>query len=388
MSLFLVLLLPTFAYLGWYIAEHKKTADTSKPNVVLPKDYLVGLNFLLEEQPDKALDIFIKLLHVDSDTVETHLALGGLFRRRGEVDRAIRIHQNLIARPNLTIEHRTQALLALGQDYFRAGMLDRAEKVFLDLIENIEVNIQSLKFLKEIYQQEKSWEKAIHITQKLESLGFENLKIHIAHYYCELAALLVLDESNSVALNYLTKALQIDKTNVRASLMLGDFYMKHANYKQAIKYFEQVKHQDPDFLSEALSPLAQCYEEMGKIKNFVSYLKQCLQEYARISVVLILSDYVVKEYGITAAQELITQYLKIHPSIRGLNRLIELQKVEANLIHIDSLCILNDIIHKILEKKPIYRCTQCGFSAKTLHWLCPGCRNWSSIKPIHGLEGD
>src|SRR5277367_1878657 len=144
-------------YLG-YQARHKRIVE-QKSN--LPRDYLVGLNFLLNEETDKAVDIFIKMLEVDSDTVETHLAVGKLFRRRGEVDRAIRIHQNLIARPQLERVYREQSLFELGQDYLSAGMLDRAEKIFLELLNGSSHSAQALRTLIDIYQQEKDWEKAV-----------------------------------------------------------------------------------------------------------------------------------------------------------------------------------------------------------------------------------
>lgn len=138
MSLLVLLLLPVAIFSGWFFSNQRKEPELRdfKKTTILPRDYLIGLQFLFEEQTDKALDLFIKMLQVDSDTVETHLALGGLFRRRGEVDRAIRIHQNLIARPNLSPQQRTTSLLALGQDYLKAGMLDRAERVFLEVSES------------------------------------------------------------------------------------------------------------------------------------------------------------------------------------------------------------------------------------------------------------
>src|SRR5882762_1834435 len=145
---------------AWLLGYRARPKEEPQRKVNLPRDYLMGLNFLLNEEPDKAVDIFIKMLEVDSNTVETHLAVGKLFRRRGEVDRAIRIHQNLIARPQLERIYREQSLFELGQDYLSAGMLDRAERIFLELVSAKSHSAQALRILIDIYQQEKEWEKA------------------------------------------------------------------------------------------------------------------------------------------------------------------------------------------------------------------------------------
>jgi lipopolysaccharide assembly protein B len=383
MSLILLLLLPIAAF----FKLTKKSVPSHSKSKSVPEDYLVGIHLLLAEQPDKAVDVFIKMLEVNNNTVETHLALGSLFRRRGEVDRAIRVHQNLIARPNLSTEQRVEALLALGQDYLRAGMLDRAERIFLEVVSTNLYVSAALRFLKEIYQREKAWEDAIQIAIKLQLASGEDQQPTIAHYYCELSLKYKTTQPQKSE-NYLYQALQTDKKNVRASLLLGELAIEMQDYKTAIKHFQQVRFQDPDYLSEALQPLAKCYEQMGLNSEFIRFLKDCLKEHARISLVLILSDYVIQQYGAAAAVELITDYLRLHPSVRGLKRLIELQIAAIPKDTTQDLPILRDITSRMLENKPVYRCDECGFGAKTLHWLCPGCRNWNSVKPIHGLEGD
>ncbi len=201
----LLLLLPIAAVSGWYGGYKHKSSAAQKPNF-LPRDYFIGLKYLIDEQPDKAVDIFIKMLEVNSDTVETHLALGGLFRRRGEVNRAIRIHQNLIARPQLVKGQRVQALSELAQDYMRAGVLDRAENLFLELLELDKGNEANFRYLLHIYEQQKDWEQAITIARKLH-----NMQPAIAHYYCELG-----DHK---------KALLMDKNCVRATLLQGAMHI-------------------------------------------------------------------------------------------------------------------------------------------------------------------
>ena len=183
--MFLWLLLPVAFLIGWYIGNSSKIKSKVSKNISL--EYFKGLNFVLNEQPDKAIEVFIKMVEVDNDTVDTHLALSNLFRRRGEVDRAIRIHQNLIARTTLSETERAHALLELGMDYMRSGLLDRAEKLFLELLD-IGFYLKEAHFnLLEIYQQEKDWENAIVIAKKYETISKVSLSSTIAQFFCELA---------------------------------------------------------------------------------------------------------------------------------------------------------------------------------------------------------
>ena len=385
---FLLLLLPAALGSGWYIGKSNKSSTREGVSTQIPRDYFVGLNFLLNEEPDKAVDIFIKMLEVDTETVDTHLALGSLFRRRGEVDRAIRIHQNIIARPNLAKQQRVLALLALGQDYLRAGVFDRAERLFLEVVEMGEQSTLSLRFLLDIYQQEKNWQQAITIAQKLASMTNQKMNVRIAHYYCELA--IEARESGQIELaqKQLKQALVIDKRCVRASMLLADLEKHGGQYKQAIRFYQQVKDQDPEYLSEAISPLAECYEKLGKEEELIDYLQQCLIQYPRMSVVLALAELLKRYQGHTEAARFIAEQLRTNPSVRGLHQLIRLQLIDAEGPAKENLAILYDLTIKLLKNKPIYRCEQCGFHGKVLHWLCPSCKEWSTIKPIHGLEGD
>ncbi len=382
------LLLPVAALSGWCVSRASRKEKPSKNTSALPRDYIVGLNFLLNEQPDKAVDIFVKMLEVDSDTVETHLALGSLFRRRGEVERATRIHQNLIARPNLSKELRIQSLLALGQDYMAAGVFDRAERIFQEVIESGSHIATSLRYLLDIYQQEKSWQDAITTAQRYEAATGESRQSAIAHYCCELAEQARAQGNNDQANRFLRKALAADRLCARASLLLGNMEMLAGRYKAAIRHFKQVKHQDPDFITEAVGPLAECYEQIGNESDFLTYLHECLHEYPRISIVLMLADRLRQWQGDKAAADFIAEQLKHHPSVRGLNRLIQLNLNYAEPGAQDNLTVLENLTATLLEDKPVYRCGQCGFAAKRIHWFCPGCKDWSLVKPIHGLEGD
>lgn len=383
------LLLPAAAWSGWWVASRHYSKKEQHNGHDFSREYVVGLNYLLNEQPDKAVDVFIKLLDVDSDTVETHLALGSLFRRRGEVDRAIRIHQNLIARPQLSLQQRKEALLSLGQDYMSAGVFDRAERIFIEVVElGGTKEISSLQGLLAIYQQEKAWEKALEALKKLEISTGNSLHAQAAHYYCEIATHALKGNAYDKAYAAIKQALSIDKQSVRASLMLANLEIKHGRFKQAIRALKNVPEQDAEFLTEIIAPLVHCHRELDAMDECVDYLEQTLAEHPRASVIFEVGEYLRNEKGVDFAIDFVSGQLRRHPSIRGLNRLIYWHLESAQGRVRDKLQMLYDITSKFLENKPIYRCGHCGFGGKLLHWHCPSCKQWSRMKPIHGLEGD
>lgn len=376
------LLLPLAAISGYAVAY--KSSKTNKKN--LSQQYVIGLNYLLDEQSDKAVDVFIKLLEVDSDTVETHLALGSLFRRRGEVNRAIRLHQNLIARPQLSILQRTEALKALGHDYMSAGVFDRAERIFLEVVELGHSN--SLKFLLAIYEQEKSWYKALKITKKLHTLKLDNYYSQAAHYLCELAQEALVANSFENAYKFLNQALKKDKNSVRASLMLSKLEMQCQNYKNAIKILKKIPLQNPAFITEMINPLKDCYKELNAIKDFITFLRELFKDHKSVSLAFAIAEYIKDTQSLEDAVEFVSQHLSVYPSLIGVNELIYWHINSTHGRVKDKLKILYAITNKFVNNKPIYRCEQCGFSGKLIHWYCPSCKQWGKMMPVHGLEGE
>ncbi|HHT0591656.1 TPA: lipopolysaccharide assembly protein LapB [Legionella anisa] len=382
------LLLPAAAWSGWWMASRSKPKDDPAFYNRLSREYVVGLNYLLNEQADKAVDVFIKLLEVDSDTVETHLALGSLFRRRGEVDRAIRIHQNLIARPQLSILQRKESLMALGQDYMSAGLFDRAERIFLEVVElGGSKETSSLHGLLAIYQQEKAWEKALDVIKKLEISTGTSFHTQAAHYYCEMANQALKTNAIDKAAYCIKQAISVDNQSVRASLMNASLEMKEGRFKQAIRSLKRIPQQDADFLTEIIEPLVICHKELNTMDECVNYLEETLENNPRASVIFVIAEYLRHQKNMDAAIDFVADNLSKHPSIRGLNQLIYWHLESAHGKVRDKLQMLYDITSKFLDNKPVYRCVHCGFGGKHLHWHCPSCKNWGRMKPVHGLEG-
>jgi lipopolysaccharide biosynthesis regulator YciM len=275
-------LLPVAAFSGWLIGRRSSSNKKNSVRFDLPSNYLKGLNYLLNEQQDKAIELFISMLDVDNDTVETHLALGSLFRRRGEVDRAIRIHQNLIARPTLSQLQRAQALSELGQDYMRAGLLDRAETLFSELVDKEPHSEAALQQLLDIYQQEKDWNKAIQISHLLENRTGQSRRAIVAQYYCETADELYRHGEPAKALKFIKKAMNEDVNCARASILEGTIEQEAGNIKAAIKAFHRIEHQDPELLPEVIQPLTDCYRHIGKIESMVTFLRQNIARHGGI----------------------------------------------------------------------------------------------------------
>ncbi len=385
-SEWLLLLLPVAAASGWLAAKRSAGKVGSEKSGTDPRAaYFRGLNFLLNEQPDKAIDVFMRMLEVDSDTVETHLALGNLFRRRGEVDRAIRIHQNLIARPTLSREQRAQALLELGQDYMRAGLFDRAESLFSELVEMSLFQEQALRGLKTIYQQEKDWEKCLSVSRQLEAKSGEALSVERAHYYCELAECARAANDSASVLAYLKQAQGSDAACVRATILHGRVEAAQGDYRGAIRTLRKVEQQDAAYIVEILPSLAECYARVGARKDWITFLKSALEKTRSAPVMLALAGVIQEDEGAAAAADFLTAQLRAAPSLEGLNRLISLHSSNGRGDG-EVLAILRELVEHLLANRPGYQCQRCGFAAKTLHWQCPGCKTWGSIRPTSDLN--
>lgn len=375
--------------IGWLLGKMERRRSPAAPSNPLTREYFQGINLLLNDKRDEAVDVLLKTLEINSETADTYLVMGGLFRQRGEVDRAIRIHQDLLARPNLTREQQATVRLELARDYLKAGLLDRSERLLKELIDEGSSHAPvCLSYLLTIFEQEKEWQQAADIAEQLNSKGNENLHTPLAHYYCELSEQAAkLDDAVEIR-SYLRKALAADKNCVRASLLEGKLEEKLGNPKDAIKAYKRIKHQDPRYLPEALAPLERCHKAIGEDREYIKYLFGCIEEHPAVSLVISLSEGVRQLEGDKAGAYVLAEYLKKRPSVKGLHRLIDYHMTNSSGEAKDNLGILKAFTSKLIEHKPVYRCSHCGYEGKLLHWHCPSCHRWGTITPIHGLEGE
>ncbi len=385
----LLLIIPSSAVLGWLLRSRIQQSINIKRLSRFNSTYFRGLNYLLNEQPDKAIEVFLKIARLDSGVVETHLALGNLFRRRGEVDRAIRLHQDLIERDHLNEDQRTLALLELGEDYMRAGLLDRAEKLYGELVTLGTHTPSALRHLISITQQENDWHKAIDYALKLEQVTGESLRGMIAHYHCEIAESHLRNQDDERAYKRLSQALKIDPDCVRASIICGRNALEDNRFEEAIEHFSQVEKQDLDHIPDILDMLLKSYSLAGKELQARDYLEHnIISQYRGISPIIALAEIIDRNEGRQQAVDFMGDQLRKRPSVRGLDYLIGLNLAESDGTARDNLLILKDLTTQLLSDKPIYRCSNCGFGTKAINWLCPSCKQWNTVKPIYGVAGE
>lgn len=378
----LLLLLPLAALTGWYVGYRQKTPQETQ---TLNPEYLKGLSYLVDEDADKAIEVFVKLLQVDNSTVETHLALGNLFRRQGEVDRALKIHQNLIARPNLEPIHRNRASYELGSDYLRAGVLDRAEQMFQGLAEKGIFLDKTLPGLVSIYEQERDWDKAIEASRRLEAVQGHSLRPITAQYYCEKAED-ARRKGDSVQYRALLKqALGEHRECVRASLMEGAFEEKAGNHEAALRAYHRVLRQDADFVTEILQPLERCYQALGRIAQWKEELELIVQQYDGVSARIALSRVLAAEGKPRTAIDYLSGYLQDHPNWLGFYHLLELAQSAFEEGLSGPLEGVRSTLKHMIAVSGLYHCSNCGFEGRSLHWQCPRCKHWNSLMPLKDI---
>ena len=376
-----VLLLPLAALTGWVVGRRggQRHGDTQVSR--LSSTYFRGLNYLLNEQPDKAIELFLHIAELDKETFETQVALGHLFRRRGEVDRAIRLHQGLVQRNDHSDQQRVLALLALGEDYMKSGLLDRAETVFTDLARIDERAPQALKHLLGIYQAERDWERAIDNATRYEEVTGEPMGKLVAQFECELAERHRANGELDAARAAIARAYQADAGSVRAGILEGRIEAGAGNPDAAIRAYERAARHDPDYLPEFLPSLLACYGEVGDTAGARAFLAEMSEHYRGIAPVLALTGLIEAQEGAQAARDYLGRQLKDRPSVRGEAALIDLTLA----VGADSTATLHDLKHitdQLLVRNPSYRCTRCGFGARTHHWQCPSCKEWGTVKPL------
>jgi lipopolysaccharide biosynthesis regulator YciM len=383
-----LLLIPFAAAVGVVVGrrggEIKGGARVSR----LSNTYFRGLNYLLNEQQDKAIEIFLQIAEVDKDTVETQFALGYLFRRRGEVDRAIRLHQSLVSRHGLSEEQKTRAVLALGEDYMRAGLLDRAETLFTDLVAMDAQVPSALRHLIGIYQHEKDWEKAIDHARRLEKISGDSQGPVIAQFYCEQAEQARAAKNFDEAHAHLANAFESQPECVRAYIVLGHVEMQQGRLDAAAEAFERVATLDVDVVPEVLPPLLDCYARLQQMERAEKFLLDAIERSQGVTPVIALARLYASTQGEQAAVDFLTRQLRQRPSVRGLMSLIGATLHRSQGEARENLLILQDLTRKLIEGQAMYRCSRCGFGAKAHHWQCPSCKTWGSVRPIHGVAGE
>ena len=375
--------IPIIVFALWFSLRRKNQKQQSS---YINNDYFKGLNYLLNDEQGKALDIFVKLVESNWDIIDTHFALGSIFRKNGETDKAIKIHQGLMARPSLPEKYRSKVLLELGYDYLGAGWFDRAEGLFKEVLIHDKQSVEARHNLILIFQQEKDWNKAIDTAVDLFRENPSEIGPLIAQYYCELAEIAEIKGDVIQVENNANQALSHDTNCVRASFLLSSQFIEKGDHKAAIRVLEQVEKQDPEFLPLIIEPLIECYHQLQKSEELLSYLEGLENKYDDVFLleknVVAIDRYKGKE----AASNYLLSKLRKQPSMQGLYLLLDLKSASADFSSTDNTLqpLLKDMktaVKKMHADHVDYQCRHCGFHTNTLYWLCPTCHSWSQVKP-------
>ncbi|WP_226610547.1 lipopolysaccharide assembly protein LapB [Marinobacter nauticus] len=387
--LFQWLLLTAAVAAGWAVGRYGNRSGRASRAIMDEDSVRDRLQFLFTNYSDQAVENFVQSLAVNKDTVSLHLSIGSHFRNKGETDRAILIHQNLLARPELPARYSPQVTQELAMDYLNAGLLDRAEALFHQLMGDREYGRRSAIALIELYQQEREWEKAAQVAKTLTRGDADPATFKaLAYITCELSdGALSRNDDRWTAQKLAKEALDYDRSCVRATLLLMKLQIRQGNFREATNQSLKIFDQNPEFGPEAIDRLMKLEREHGDVSRLYKKLRKLYEQYPSTSLLLALVESVERSSGRPAAIDLLRMELETRPSVRGLLRLVEMAGYEKGMTT-DEGRLVSRIGHLILANRPVYRCVSCGFSGQQLHWLCPSCKQWETVRPIQGVEAE
>ncbi len=373
-----LLILPVFFILGWFAARVDIRQLISE-STSLPAAYFKGLNFLISNQHSKAVDAFSEAVHINNDSLELHFALGSLFRRTGETDRAINMHLNLLEKKELT-EGQEEAIKAeLAQDYLKAGLFDRAEELFKGL-EDKRYRQPALNALLEIFVREREWQQAIETATELERLSGIPFRKEIAQYHCELAMNSMIDQQPDQVRLHLANALDANKKCVRANALLGDLEVQSGSHASAISHWKHIEFQDPDYLGLVATKLLNSFTTIEKPQEGIALLKTYLENYKLPSLMSALYEATIAEEGAESAAKLARKELIRKPSLQTLDQLLQARALaDDDDKSQNDIQLMQQTVRNAIGNRAAYHCDQCGFRAKQYHWQCPACNAWDSL---------
>jgi len=375
-----LLVLPLFFTLGW-IAARVDIKQLISESTALPAAYFKGLNFLISDQHDKAVEAFSEAVQANTDSLELHFALGSLFRRTGETDRAINMHLNLLDKKELTANQKSAVKAELAQDYLKAGLFDRAEELFKGL-DDTRYRQPALRALMEIYVREREWTLAIETATELERLSGVPFRQEIAQYYCELAMNELIAQNQDAARNQLHLALDANKNCVRANVLLGDLEASTGAHQAAISHWKRIEFQQPEYLGLIAGKMLKSYRASEQLKDGLAQLNTYLDTYKLPSLMSVLYEATLAEEGADKAAKLARNELIRQPSLTTLDQLLQARAMAdetKSRSGNQDIQLMQQTVRNAIGNRAAYHCDQCGFRAKQFHWQCPACNAWESL---------
>lgn len=383
MDLWLLLLVVVSIFIGWGLGRWRplKKSDTTNQAENFADSYAQGLNYLLLDDPDNAIKVFTNIIEVNPNTIEVHLSLGNLFRSKGEVDRAIKVHQSLLARADLNRKQRNTAIEELANDYLKAGLLGRAEKLFKELIDLNSHNLIAHGHLLDLYITEKSWDEAVDSAQILFDNKHAGSSVALSQCLCEAAEKAIHKGNQKKAQKNLIKALEVDNSCVRATLLLIQWHFNRQESLAANKIFQCLIIKRPEFMALYIEPAKKLFLKGNESTQYQAFLKQQYISWPSTSLAVALLEHYVKTNQSGKAIEFLTEVLAKTPSFGTYD--FALQFLRDDTIPLTDMWEgLSKFLKAMQEKKAEFVCTQCGYGSHAIQWHCPSCRSWSSMKSI------
>ena len=382
MDIWLFVLVFAAVLSGWLLGRwqpfRKKAGQRASDN--FSERYVKGLNYLLADDPDNAIRVFTDLIELSRDTIEVHIALGNLFRSKGEVDRAIKVHQNLLARPDLTREQRHTAIAELASDYSRAGLLDRAEKLYREMIELKAEPEKAYRHLLELYITQKSWEEAVDCAQMLHRMGEPEAALEYGQCLCEIAAAAIDAGNHRLALKSLDRALAVDADSVRAPLLLVQVHLKMDKLSTARRMFTRLVREHPYYMALYIEPARLIFPD-NEDGQYQKFLQEQYQRQPSTRVAMALLEHYARNEEIEKAREFLSNILRQSPSFEAFEFALRFLRSDPEQLN-ETWDALSVFLKAMQDKKIEYVCTRCGYDSHGIQWLCPSCRNWASMKPV------
>ncbi|WP_068545215.1 lipopolysaccharide assembly protein LapB [Thalassotalea crassostreae] len=389
MTELLFLLLPVAAGYGWFMGRNSIKQKDQHDKDSLTIKYSTGLNYLLSNQQDKAMEYLLEALTVEDDTAEAHFAMANLFRKRGELDRALQVHEYLVRQPMLSDKQKQQAVFELGRDFHSAGLFDRAEKLFHKLLKSDIYGIKALTYLMQIYQSTKDWQKGVGLEKSVLKSKDKKLKQVLANFYCELASIAILNEEYIKELELLQRALELHPKSSRANFLMAQVFEKSEQYNDACRCYQEIFYQDSEFFPDVIDKMQHCYQHSDINDEFYPFIQKVFEKTGSTTALIKYLDFVESTQSKEKAEEYILTALNRRPTIRGFKHFIKMQLTESEQGKTQqSLDAIKELVAAYINIRPRYSCRHCGFNSTVHYWSCPSCHDWEQIKPVRGLEGE
>ncbi|MGJ8513637.1 tetratricopeptide repeat protein [Carnimonas bestiolae] len=374
--------------IGWWLGRRsaqRPSCSPARPSE-LSRDYVAGLHFLLADQPDHDVEALSTTLEVTSATIDTHIMLGRLFRSRGEADRAVKIHQNLLGRPALTKSQNQQVVLELAQDFQRLGLLDRAEHLLKSLINDRpsqELDYAAKRLLIVLFEQEREWQQALDISNR-KLLADPLLKRAAANWHCELIEELRGRGNQVQKAHHLKRARAICPDSIRVNWLAAQHANEQGRYRDELKILARIAELDREFIPLILDNLSAAYEHLRDRDGLIEQLDELLEQHPSSTLILLRAEKMLPEYGVRSTARWLNAQMDVFPTARGISKLTELC---CQLSEKDGgrpyLSGLRHHLDALTRHEPRYLCRHCGFSAQVSYWHCPQCHQWETVKPTN-----